>query len=214
LIEQIVGALAWLEHIGFVHGDLRQAIIYLDGTHATANVRIGGFDAAVRHAVETLKVANEPYCVHNLPAIASAATEQFALASYIYYIRFGHIPFPNLPSPNRVNILRRGIFPEEAKTDLGFGQLMDDCWHGLYFFMDGVQNEVWYIEGKAGISVHDTKSIEDLEALAEIEWAELLRESANFVASKPHPQYDFRLLLPKTQDPKDCDMAPWDPVPL
>ena len=90
-IRQLSGAVVWLESLGYVHGDLRPANIFLDSVD---DIRLGDFDSTVKRG-EQLKVASEPFCKVNedyeLP-IGGPISEQFSLGSCIYTIRNGHKP--------------------------------------------------------------------------------------------------------------------------
>ncbi|KAF2454210.1 kinase-like domain-containing protein [Lineolata rhizophorae] len=124
-IQQITSALAWIEHLGYVHGDLRPANIFLD---TREDVRLGDFDATVRRG-EQLMVASEPFCKldeNYEPPLASPLSEQFSLASCIYTIRFGHKPFHDIEAPIRVRQLIMNRFPSTA-ADVIFGDLTYKC---------------------------------------------------------------------------------------
>ncbi|KAH0441706.1 hypothetical protein CcaCcLH18_01966 [Colletotrichum camelliae] len=128
-IEQISGAVAWLEKLGLVHGDLRPANILLT---AGDNIRLADFDTCVRKGEELL-AASEPFCklcerYETLPA--GPISEQFALASCIYTIRFNRIPMADLDAPTRVQkIIKNEMPPTEDEV---FGDLIQDCWQGKY----------------------------------------------------------------------------------
>ncbi|RYP12512.1 hypothetical protein DL766_009951 [Monosporascus sp. MC13-8B] len=94
-------AVAWLEHLGFVHGDLRPANILLD---TNEDIQLGDFDTTVKPGKE-LVVASEAFCKMNEdfePPLAGPVSEQFSLASCIYTIRFGHWPWHNLDPGVRI----------------------------------------------------------------------------------------------------------------
>ena len=57
-VLQLTSAVAWLERLGFVHGDLRPANILLV---ARDNIQLADFDATVERGAELL-VASEPFC--------------------------------------------------------------------------------------------------------------------------------------------------------
>lgn len=145
-IRQLVSAVTWIEGLGYVHGDLRPANILLDSQD---NIRVGDFDATVQRGEELL-VASEPYCKLNakfeLP-LAGPQTEQFALGSCIYAMRFGHKPFHHLDPPARVQKLTKNEFPPTSSDNL-FGEVMNKCWHGKYGSIRAVQEDVVAIIGE------------------------------------------------------------------
>jgi len=95
-VLQLTSAVAWLERLGLVHGDLRPANILLD---ANDNIQLSDFDATVKPGAE-LMVASEPFCKMDKnfeTPPAGPVSEQFSLASCIYTIRFGHWPWHSIP---------------------------------------------------------------------------------------------------------------------
>jgi hypothetical protein len=165
-IQQITSALAWIEHLGFAHGDLRPANIFL-GTRE--EVRLGDFDATVKRG-ESLVVASEPFCKMNKdyePPLAGPLSEQFSLASCIYTIRFGHIPFHDIEAPTRVRRLIMNEFPATA-ADCIFGALIQKCWHGGYYSIKAVDHEVTsLLEKHTGVRGHletDSLVLDDIKA--------------------------------------------------
>lgn len=89
-------------------------------------------------------VASELFCKLNEnyeTPLAGPTSEQFALASCIYTIRFGHIPFHDLQAPGRVQRLVMNQFPE-TKADSIFGDLTQKCWQSDYSSVKAVQDEI------------------------------------------------------------------------
>lgn len=120
-ISQITSAIAWLEGLGYVHGDLRPANILLT---AKDDIRLADFDASVRVG-EQLEVASDAFCKidedFELPC-AGPVSEQFSLGSCIYTIRLGHIPHHELDAPDRIKKLMNSDFPATAQDAL-FGDV-------------------------------------------------------------------------------------------
>jgi serine/threonine protein kinase len=139
-VLQLTNAVAWLERLGLVHGDLRPANILLD---ANDNIQLSDFDATVHPGAE-LMVASEPFCKidenFEMPP-AGPVSEQFALASCIYTIRFGHWPWNELDPPTRVRKLMRNEFPS-VSADSVLGDVTMRCWHGEYASIASVQQDV------------------------------------------------------------------------
>ena len=139
-IQQLTSALAWIEQLGYVHGDLRPANIFLDETE---NIKLGDFDCAVKKG-EQLLAASEPFCKLNEayePPPAGPISEQFALASCLYNIRFGNKPFHQLNAPTRVLKLIRNEFPATS-ADHVFGATIQKCWKGAYGSIGDLQEVI------------------------------------------------------------------------
>ncbi|KAF1921460.1 kinase-like domain-containing protein [Ampelomyces quisqualis] len=165
-IQQITSALAWIEHLGYAHGDLRPANIFLGSME---EVRLGDFDATVKRG-EQLVVASEPFCKMDEdfePPLAGPLSEQFSLASCIYTIRFGHKPFHDIEAPIRVRRLIMNQFPSTAADPI-FGELTQACWHGGYISIEAVYHEVVsLLEKHTVVEKHfenDTLFLDDIKA--------------------------------------------------
>lgn len=179
-IRQIASALAWLEELGYAHGDLRSANILLRQDH----IRLVDFDATVKIGQE-VQAASEPYCKFDrnldLP-VAGAASEQFALACRIYYLRFGHIPQHELDPPTRIQRFSAGEYPATDQDEL-FGRIVLNCWLGKYGFMAVVEQEIESVL----LSVPQQTEAEHVDVrstLGEEEYGSLLVESEVFLAKE------------------------------
>ena len=164
-IQEITSALAWIEHLGYAHGDLRLANIFL-GTRE--EIRLEDFDATVKKG-EQLVVVSEPFCKINEnyePPLAGPLSKQFSLASCIYTIRFGHVPFHDMDAPLRVRRLIMNQFPSTA-ADVIFGDLTQKCWEGGYYSVKAVEHEVMsLLEKHTGVKGHlepDSLDLDDIK---------------------------------------------------
>lgn len=139
-VWQLTSAIAWLENLNLVHGDLRPANILLD---VNEDIKLGDFDATVKPGTE-LMVASEPFCKMNEdfePPLAGPVSEQFSLASCIYTIRFGHWPWHDIDPPVRVRKLIRNEFPL-VSPDVLFGEVMRGCWLSEYGSIAAVKQDI------------------------------------------------------------------------
>ncbi|KAL2198265.1 kinase-like domain-containing protein [Corynascus similis CBS 632.67] len=139
-VVQLTSAVARLERLGLVHGDLQPANIFLD---ANNNIQVGDFDVTARPGAE-LMVASEPFCkiFKNLETPpAGPVSEQFSLASCIYTIRFGHWPWHELDPRARGERLIKNEFPSVSADSL-FGDVTTRCWHGEYVSIASVEQDV------------------------------------------------------------------------
>ncbi|KAL2022098.1 hypothetical protein VTK56DRAFT_6142 [Thermocarpiscus australiensis] len=180
-VWQLTSAVAWLERLGFVHGDLRPANIMLD---ANDDIRLGDFDATVKPGRE-LMVATEPFCKLNEnfePPLAGPVSEQFSLASCIYTIRFGHWPWHDLDPRARVKKLIRNEFPLVSADSL-FGAVTRRCWHGKYASIAAVERDVL---SRLGRTVAEDEALRQ-EALIKndaVQYPMLKAECEEFIAKQ------------------------------
>lgn len=151
---QLTSGTAWLEHLGFVHGDLRPANSLVD---AKENLHVADFDAVVRPG-EELVVTRGVFCKMNAvfePPPASAATDQFSLGSCTYSIRFGHWPWHDLePREGGLRMIPEKFPP--VSTDPLFGEVIKKCWKSEYVSVSAVEGAV---RSKSGV-------VDDCEAQA------------------------------------------------
>ncbi|KAG9946455.1 hypothetical protein KCU85_g6508, partial [Aureobasidium melanogenum] len=154
-IRQLVSAAAWLEKLGYAHGDLRPHNILLD---KWSNIVVADFDGTVPIG-EELKLATLPFCkvdeeFETLPA--GPETEQFSLGSCIYNIRFGFEPFSNLKLESpvwRLKLVRKEFPPT---SDDVYGPIIQDCWHGVFPSIGALQTEI--------LKVSDPRSKSELQS--------------------------------------------------
>ena len=139
-IKQLSSALSWLEHLGFAHGDLRPANIFLSPEE---DIRLGDFDCTVKIG-EKLKAGGGSYGKlyenYKFPN-ASPMTEQYSLASCIFTIQFGHEPWHEIEEPQKVLKLIKNEFPDASGDEI-FGGIIQKCWHGKYDSMREVEHDI------------------------------------------------------------------------
>lgn len=155
-VLQLTSAVAWLERLGLVHGDLRPANILLD---TNDNIQLGDFDATVKPGAE-LMVASEPFCKMDeklKTPPAGPVSEQFSLASCIYTIRFGHWPWHKLDPRARGEKLIRNEFPSVSADPL-FADVTKSCWYGKYASIAAVEQDVL---SRLGRSVAEDEALRD-----------------------------------------------------
>lgn len=140
-IIQIVSAAAWLEKLGYAHGDLRPANILVDKFD---DIRIADFDATVTFGSE-LQAATLPFCKVDKDfetPLAGPESEQFALGSIIYNIRYGIAPLSDLEleSPVWSKMFAHGEYP--STPDDRYGDIIQKCWKGAFTSISALQTEI------------------------------------------------------------------------
>ncbi|KAG6160683.1 hypothetical protein E4U51_007457 [Claviceps purpurea] len=176
-ITQLASALSWIEGLGFVHGDLRPANILLT---ANDNIRLADFDVSVKIGQE-LEAGSEPFVRLNedfeLPQ-AGPISEQFALGSCIYTIRFGHIPFSELDFHIMV---RKFIKYEHPSTDndIEFGGVTQNCWQGQYASVSAAYDD---IKARCDGLGYDIESFSDVSEDSIHDMPSLVAECKDFIA--------------------------------
>lgn len=130
---QISSAAAWLEHLGYFHGDLRPPNILLD---AAGQVKICDF-ANMAGLGQKNPGATAPFYITE---IAGPVSEQFAIGSCIYTIFKGHDPLHELDYNEQCDALEKGEFP--SLEGMQFGYIISDCWHTRYKALEQVQSSI------------------------------------------------------------------------
>ncbi|KAG5952051.1 hypothetical protein E4U57_006418 [Claviceps arundinis] len=176
-ITQLASALSWIEGLGFVHGDLRPVNILLT---ANDNIRLADFDVSVKIGQE-LEAGGEPFVRVNedfeLPQ-AGPISEQFALGSCIYTVRFGHLPLSELDPPDRVQKLIKNELPS-TDDDKEFGGVTRSCWQGQYASVSAAYDD---IKARCDGLGYDTESFSDVSEDLIYDMPSLVAECKDFIA--------------------------------
>jgi serine/threonine protein kinase len=128
----LCGAVAWIESLGLVHGDLRPDNLLLDrGDH----LKLVDFDYVEEIGTESRGspppwarlLGQEAGTQKGTWGINGPQTEQFAIGSIIYTITRGHEPYENEERrPDIVRRLQNMDFPELGDSCLD--TIIDQCW--------------------------------------------------------------------------------------
>ncbi|KZF20317.1 kinase-like protein [Xylona heveae TC161] len=127
-VKQLIGALAWLESIGYAHGDLRPPNILLNHDD---NVVLADFGSSARLGEDRITSA-DTYCPLNFD-YASHISEQYAAGWCIYTICQGQEPEEfNLPREWRGEDIKMEQISFPSTENLQFQDIIRKCWHLQY----------------------------------------------------------------------------------
>ncbi|KAK2733586.1 hypothetical protein FQN57_002086 [Myotisia sp. PD_48] len=150
-IQQLTGAVACIESIGYVHGDLDPRNILVDNDD---DLILIDFDHALEIG-EDVDVGYEPYVrAHYMGekggsyGVAGPETELFALDSLFWYMSQGKELYEEIERPTRVNILSDRKFPAMNPDD-PIDKIIDYCWHQKFL---SVMELAQHIQGTIGNS--------------------------------------------------------------
>lgn len=121
-LTELTSATAWLEQLGFVHGDLRPMNILVNRSD---NLKLVDFDSAVKIG-ENLRSFTDPFWIEKADGSLNEAghkSEQFAVGSCVYFIFHGHEPEIK---PGRDQI----TFPDTRSAPCD--TIIKSCWDGAY----------------------------------------------------------------------------------
>lgn len=172
-LSELCSAVAWLETLGYVHGDLRPPNLLLDsGDH----LKLADFDCVAHIGTPSWGAAPPWARVLGVEAgdecgtfgTYGARTEQFAIGSILYCLTRGHEPFErDDPDIDTVDLFQRLEFPElsDAPLDVIIGR----CWKGDFASLGILAEEVKPLRSSpdsaesAGIHALDPEGIASAE---------------------------------------------------
>lgn len=140
-INQLVSAAAWLEKLGYAHGDLRPENILIDRMN---DIKIADFDSTVAIGSE-LRLATVPFSKvakrGNTPS-AGPESEQFSLGSIIYNICYNFPPWTNYgaESPIWETMIAHRKYPPTPNNRYGY--IIQKCWIGVFPSISALKVEI------------------------------------------------------------------------
>ncbi|KND90372.1 Serine/threonine-protein kinase Sgk1 [Tolypocladium ophioglossoides CBS 100239] len=150
---ELSGAVAWLESLGLVHGDLRPENLLLS---ADDHLMLTDFDCV--EEIGTLANGNAPPWARLLPpepgekltswGVNGPQTEQFAVGSLLYCMTRGCEPYQREELERDLDVVK--LLMHMKFPELGEGSLdgiIDRCWNGRYASLQLLAAET---EGLAG----------------------------------------------------------------
>lgn len=148
---ELTGAVAWLESLGWVHGDLRPANLLLDSAD---HLKLADFDCVGKIGSPSHGNAppwarlqgHEAGTENGTWGTNGPRTEQFPIGSILYTLTRGFQPCEYEESgPNVVQRLQDMDFPELAGDQLD--GIIHRCWTGFYASVGDLAKETARLEG-------------------------------------------------------------------
>lgn len=146
----LADAIAWLESLGYVHGDIRSPNLVL---HGNDHLKVVDFDntAKTRSVFDGCQppyariLEDEAAENRGMFGYHGPRTEQFAIGSVFYYMTRGYEPYDNEwfgqdHGPMVVSLLQRKKFPKVNEN--GTDTIIRKCWHGEFGSVKSVKLEV------------------------------------------------------------------------
>ena len=154
---ELCAAIAWLENLHFVHGDLRPTNILID---AEDHFKLADFDCMER--IGTISYGNAPPWARLRPedgigegsfGFYGPKTEQFAIGSLTYFMTRGFEPYGDLEKPEGdvVDLFKKNIFPRIQEDDT-LDNIINRCWRGAYTSTNDLSRETALLPGAADVS--------------------------------------------------------------
>lgn len=149
---ELAGAIAWLESLGVVHGDLRPANILLDRYD---HIKLADFDSVAK--MGSINPGNVAPWVRlrgcggsESPGsfgLYDAWSEQFAFASILYFTTSGTELYED-KGPEALDLLKNLVFPELGDSPLD--KLTITCWMGGFVTLADLAMAAGQLDGAEG----------------------------------------------------------------
>lgn len=171
-MAELTDAIAWLESLGYVHGDIRPPNLLLDGSD---HLKVIDFDNTV--AVGSVFHGCQPPYARVLGDEAaedrgtfgyhSPRTEQFAIGSVMYYMTRGYEPYDNEwfgddNGKEVVRLLQEKKYPKVDKSSTD--TIVLKCWHGKYGLIKSLKSEVIRLDPRIEFSMAKAMQMEEVQA--------------------------------------------------
>ena len=142
-------ALAWLESLGLVQGDLRPANLLLDNDD---HLKLADFDSSCKIGAENLGLAppwsrvlgKESGKSYGTYGLYGAQSEQFGFGSILYNLTRGFEPYEDKGS-EAIDLWHNMVFPELSGSRLDTLTLR--CWRGDFATLADLAKDVAVLEG-------------------------------------------------------------------
>jgi len=154
-IMELSNAAAWLESLGYVHGDIRPPNLLLD---AEDHLKLTDFDCAARLGTPSdgsappwaRVLGPETGSQNGSFGLYGARTEQFAIGSILYYMTRGYEPYEDEDfgqdhGPIVVDRLRRMVFPHLSAGHLD--EIIRRCWYGEFALLKDLADQTKTLSG-------------------------------------------------------------------
>lgn len=169
-VTELAGAVAWLESLGYAHGDLRPPNILVTETD---HIKLADFDSVSKIGTPCGGSAPPWARVQGMEAGAEKKgtfgdhgprTELFAVGSIIYTITRGFEPYESYQNDTRVvEWLQNMVFPDLGETKLD--RIIDKCWRGSYPLVKDLYEETIQLGGEGFAPQSTPLTHEEMSAL-------------------------------------------------
>ena len=171
-MAELADAIAWLESLGYAHGDIRPPNLMLDGND---HLKVVDFDNTAQKG-SVFDGCQPPYArvlgdegedKRGTFGCHGPRTEQFAIGSNFYYITRGYEPYDNeFFGRNHgnmvVSFLQAKKFPTLNDNDMD--TIIHKCWHGEYGSVSSLKLEVIRLGRDIRLSLANRMPKEEYEA--------------------------------------------------
>ncbi|KAL2186539.1 kinase-like protein [Thermothelomyces heterothallicus CBS 203.75] len=164
---ELCAAVAWIESLGLVHGDLRPPNILFDEqdhlklTDFDCVARIG--DASSGNAPPWARLYPDPLTGKGRWGLYGPKTEQFAIGSLLYCMTRGHEPYghpEDNPELDVVRLFKEGIFPHLNTEGDELDCIIDRSWTGYYESIKDLAEVAAHLPGARDMGAATTFSAE------------------------------------------------------